>query len=224
YMLFDEQRGEVYERSDCDEEMISCRDMTAQEMNLFPKKWTKGVFVTTYYAECTKLLPFLMQEFKSKAMINCTGVEANKLCGDRTVYPIRGQVYRVNAPWIRHGVIAGDHYILPNSDSVVLGGTHQNHNSSREVDTKDGDDIMKGCAQLVPSVKTAQVVKQWVGLRPARESVRLEVEVVTNLGNKLHVVHNYGHGGSGVTLSYGCAREVLHNVNQILATNMYLQL
>jgi D-amino-acid oxidase len=44
------------------------------------------------------------------------------------------------------------------------------------------------------------------GLRPYREQTyRLEPEVV---GSKF-VVHNYGHGGAGITLSWGCAHEVI---------------
>ena len=44
------------------------------------------------------------------------------------------------------------------------------------------------------------------GLRPYRErTYRLEPEIV---GNKF-VVHNYGHGGAGITLSWGCAHEVV---------------
>jgi hypothetical protein len=43
-------------------------------------------------------------------------------------------------------------------------------------------------------------------LRPHRaKSYRLEPEI---LGNKL-VVHNYGHGGAGITMSWGCAHEVV---------------
>jgi D-amino-acid oxidase len=42
-----------------------------------------------------------------------------------------------------------------------------------------------------------------VGLRPGRASVRVEAE--SRRGARL--VHDYGHGGSGVTLSWGCARE-----------------
>jgi D-amino-acid oxidase len=44
-----------------------------------------------------------------------------------------------------------------------------------------------------------------VGLRPARSEVRLEA---TTLADGRPLVHNYGHGGSGFTLSWGCADEV----------------
>jgi len=44
------------------------------------------------------------------------------------------------------------------------------------------------------------------GLRPYRDQTfRLEPE---NVGGKF-VVHNYGHGGAGITLSWGCAEEVV---------------
>jgi hypothetical protein len=42
--------------------------------------------------------------------------------------------------------------------------------------------------------------------RPERPQVRLEAEM---LGDTL-CIHNYGHGGLGVTLSWGCAAQVAH--------------
>ena len=53
---------------------------------------------------------------------------------------------------------------------------------------------------LVPALETGTVVAHRVGLRPARSRVRLEAED--------GVVHCYGHGGAGVTLSWGTADEV----------------
>ena len=44
------------------------------------------------------------------------------------------------------------------------------------------------------------------GLRPYRDTTyRLEPEIVS----AKFVVHNYGHGGAGITLSWGCAQEVV---------------
>jgi D-amino-acid oxidase len=44
------------------------------------------------------------------------------------------------------------------------------------------------------------------GLRPYREQTfRLEPEMVSGK----FVVHNYGHGGAGITLSWGCAHEIV---------------
>ena len=47
---------------------------------------------------------------------------------------------------------------------------------------------------------TTAVELQRAGLRPYRPSVRLEREG--------RLIHNYGHGGAGYTLAYGCAEDV----------------
>jgi D-amino-acid oxidase len=63
----------------------------------------------------------------------------------------------------------------------------------------------------VPEVREKKVLGHAVGLRPGRHAIRLEAEVVGGGGV---VVHNYGHGGSGVTLSWGCAEEVVGLVKE----------
>ena len=63
-------------------------------------------------------------------VVNCSGLGANQLVGDETVQPLRGQVMRVWAPWLRICLLDDEddgNYVLPNIDTVVLGGTHQ-HN------------------------------------------------------------------------------------------------
>ena len=69
---------------------------------------------------------------------------------------------------------------------------------------------MSKCQSLWPELDRSKVVGVSVGLRPSRKEVRLEVENIT--GRK--VVHNYGHGGAGVTLSWGCADEVVRLLSQ----------
>jgi len=60
--------------------------------------------------------------------VNCSGIGARKLVGDNLVSPLRGQVMRVSAPWLRKVVLDDrddGNYVIPNLDSVVVGGTHQ---------------------------------------------------------------------------------------------------
>ena len=142
-------------------------------------------------------------------VINCTGIGAGALLdmpGD--VYPIRGQVLRVHAPWVNNVFFWGSSYIIPNVDSVVLGGTAQRDDwdtNPREADTAK---ILADVCDLFPAMKDARVVNVWAGLRPGRTPLRLDCE---HRAGKL-VIHNYGHGGSGITLAYGCADDVLRSL------------
>ncbi|XP_054707674.1 D-amino-acid oxidase-like [Uloborus diversus] len=214
------------------------RALNDKELALFPSHYKYGVFVTTLYAECCKLLPMLMKRLQSKGgqivkrklksieelsdkfdiVINCPGVGAAKLVPDPSVVPIRGQVIRVRAPWIKHAVMAGDDfYILPNSEEVICGGTHQEGNWSTKVDPSDRDKIWQGCTEIIPSLKKAKIVREWVGLRPGRPKPRLERETMKTKNGILEVIHNYGHGGSGVTLFWGCAIRTTELLQDVLA-------
>jgi D-amino-acid oxidase len=55
------------------------------------------------------------------------------------------------------------------------------------------------------------VLEHKVGLRPGRPEIRLERE-----DGPIPRIHNYGHGGSGITLSWGCAEETLRLVQEAL--------
>lgn len=72
------------------------------------------------------------------------------------------------------------------------------------------------CAQapcLPPPNFDMQKAQLLAGLRPHRDDTyRLEWE---ELGGK-YLVHNYGHGGAGITMSLGCAEYVVSYVQDIL--------
>ena len=73
--------------------------------------------------------------------------------------------------------------------------------------------ILTGCEILRPEAKGAKFLADWVGLRPGREAVRLEREKKKDGYGEL--IHNYGHGGSGITIFWGCARDVSGLVREI---------
>lgn len=82
-------------------------------------------------------------------------------------------------------------HIITNSfyrqDTVVLGGTYERGEYRLDKDQRYYDDIMARCCRLVPSLKHAEVERTWVGLRPWRPSVRLEVEMISVGGRRLPV-------------------------------------
>lgn len=62
-----------------------------------------------------------------------------------------------------------------------------------------------------PNLRKPDILRFVAGIRPSRRSgVRIERE---RLGDKA-VVHNYGHGGSGVTMSWGSAEEAVQLVTE----------
>lgn len=147
------------------------------------------------------------------AIFNCTGLGAQKLCNDIKVVPIRGQIIKVRAPWIKTAFYADyDTYILPGFDGIVtLGGTRQYESYNLQIDKYDSLSIRERCEMLLPSLTKATVVREAVGLRPYRGTVRVDGELLTDSnGQQLKVIHNYGHGGYGVTTSPGTAAYAVH--------------
>lgn len=143
-------------------------------------------------------------------VIVAAGARGGTLLGDdASVVPIRGQVVRVERRGMAEFVLddenpAGLVYVLPRRDCVVLGGTHEPGETDVEPDPAVEAAIIERCTALVPALAGARILSRAVGLRPGRERLRIE-EVP---GRALRVVAAYGHGGSGMTLSWGTAERV----------------
>lgn len=152
--------------------------------------------------EATKLAPIV---------INCTGLGARGLAGDDQLFPIRGQHVVVSNPGLREflEVDTGNSSdliaIYPHGDHVVLGGTAEPGSWNREPDLATAAAILARCVAVQPSLQGAVVLEHRVGLRPTRPEIRLEEE--PGRGGA-RVIHNYGHGGAGVSVAWGCAATV----------------
>ena len=145
-------------------------------------------------------------------VVNATGLGARLFAQDGSVVPVRGQVVRVEQVGLdRWWLDGGDHsagrpatYVVPRSHDIVLGGTEDEGEWDRTPDPAVTERILARAVELVPELRGAKVLGSRVGLRPARPTVRLELEQRP----EGRVVHCYGHGGAGVTLSWGTADEV----------------
>lgn len=144
-------------------------------------------------------------------VVNCTGVGSREFVGDSDVFPIRGQVVRCARPeglrrstriYQREDQLT---LVLPRPNDVILGGTAQVGDWDRSVRDTESEAILKRCAAVVPEIRGAEVLGAAVGLRPGRHEVRLELDP---RGYCVPVLHNYGHGGGGYTVAWGCANEV----------------
>lgn len=147
----------------------------------------------------------------ARLVVNCAGLGARELAGDARVHPVRGQIVRVRRPpgvttayFDEHGPHALA-YVIPRRDDVIVGGTAEVDDWNTAVDSRTAEIILAKGARLVPALAGAEVLAHRVGLRPGRDAVRLESEDTADG----RVIHNYGHGGAGFTLAWGCADEVV---------------
>jgi D-amino-acid oxidase len=144
-------------------------------------------------------------------VVNCTGIGARALVPDPELRPVRGQAVIVANPGVKEffigagGENSGLVYFFPHGDTVLLGGTEQHGNPSLDPDPETSQSILAGCAAVEPRLAGAEILAERVGLRPFRPQVRFGAE---RLDGELLLWHNYGHGGAGITLSWGCAYDL----------------
>jgi len=146
---------------------------------------------------------------RADVVVNCTGLGARRMADDPSMMPVRGQVAYVEQVgldrwWLDGSAPGGPLYVVPRSQDIVVGGTDDEGEWDRRPDPRTAERLVDRAVELVPELASARVLGHKVGLRPARPAVRLEAGRVDGA----LVVHCYGHGGAGVTLSWGCADEV----------------
>ncbi|WP_142230780.1 FAD-dependent oxidoreductase [Streptomyces cavourensis] len=147
---------------------------------------------------------------RSPVVVNCTGLGARELVPDPGMRAVRGQLVLVENPGIEEWFTEADPaseattYFFPQPGRLVLGGTARADDERPEPDAAVAREIVARCARVRPEIADARVLGHRVGLRPVREGgVRIEVGALPGGGL---LVHNYGHGGAGVTVAWGCAR------------------
>ena len=190
------------------------------------KKYKFGWEMEAPVIEMNSYMPWLLSKFKElggtlelqkfnsikdvsgNLIVNCSGLGARKFCSDDKVIPVRGQVIYIEQD---PGFGRFDQqpetltYTIPRRDFTVLGGTAQKGDWDETIRDSDTEYILSKCEALWPELDRKKIKGVAVGLRPSRNELRLEKE---SIGEKI-VIHNYGHGGAGVTLSWGCADEVV---------------
>ncbi|HYS34856.1 MAG TPA: FAD-dependent oxidoreductase [Pseudonocardiaceae bacterium] len=196
-----------------------------------PAGFADGYWITVPLVDMPRHLAYLEARFRAAGgqleqttvrdettapvVVNCTGVGARELVPDPAVVPIRGQHVIVTNPGLTEFFVeetdtASWVSLFPHGDRVVLGGVAVRDSWDLAPDPLTADAIVARCAEVEPRLKDAEVRAHLVGLRPGRSAVRLDEEQ----RNGTRWIHNYGHGGMGVTLSWGCAHEVVTLVDQ----------
>jgi D-amino-acid oxidase len=140
-------------------------------------------------------------------VINCSGARARTFVPDDALVPNVGQTVVVSGATLDREVMFSDDrdaarlfYAIPRRGEFVLGGCAIDVESTTPppADPDLALAILDRCRQR--GFDPGTVHYQRTGLRPGRRAVRLEQDG--------RVIHNYGHGGAGYALSWGCAEEV----------------
>ena len=157
-----------------------------------------------------------MAHLGGDVIVNCSGLGSRELCEDEDLEPVRGQiVYLDQDPGFGRFDQRPESliYTIPRRDLTVLGGTAQIGDWDESIRKDDTEHILLKCQSLWPELDRSRIIGVSVGLRPSRKEVRLEFE---RLSSGKMVIHNYGHGGAGVTLSWGCADEVVRILSSMM--------
>jgi D-amino-acid oxidase len=164
-------------------------------------------------------------------VVNASGLGAREIVPDPLMRPIRGQI--VCAPNdIQLAEAYGDSgrpgdstYVFPFDDRIVIGGTYEVGAEREAVDEAALANIVERARTLLAETGHPQAqnlaqrrLSTYSGLRPARTigannaAIRLEIE---RRPGRRPIVHDYGHAGVGVTLSWGCAEDVVTLVDSL---------
>ncbi|KAK9766611.1 hypothetical protein K7432_004178 [Basidiobolus ranarum] len=196
----------------------------------------QGIVEDTLHEEA----PDLLKRFKADIIVNCTGMASRELCGDEKMKPLRGILIHAKNDGKNFKKVEGCisisqrdadanatddekrkaeegrfEFIVPrNDDILILGGYAQMGQEALEWNEKEHQYLEKmkvGCVNLYPDLAKAEFADYYyrVGIRPFRDEPRVGQD-----DKNPKIFHNYGHGGSGYTLSYGCALDIRKDVKE----------
>ena len=173
-------------------------------------------------------------KYGADVVVNCSGLGSRELVHDSSVVPVRGCLLSLDLPleekqklmgrvFIYDDNPAGLTYVLPREDGCHVGGTYLPNQWDSTVSQEEEKLILERAIATVPELALGKIVKRRAGLRPSRPHIRIErdhslkhIKTGSHLP-KTMFFHNYGHGGSGWTVHWGCALSTAKIVLSSLA-------
>ncbi|MCP9260287.1 D-aspartate oxidase 1 [Dirofilaria immitis] len=151
-------------------------------------------------------------------IVNCAGLNGGKVAGDgddKNMFPIRGiifeHIFLKMALMLRtffFRIDGGSWYFATTvaTNKVFIGSVKQAGRYDLEITPADRIDILNRYYRLQPAIRTGSKG----GVRLEMTTIRLLTSKISGTGSEkiVKIVHNYGHGGHGLTLSWGCAETV----------------
>lgn len=148
-----------------------------------------------------------LQNLPQDLIFNCTGLGSRKLFNDTDLIAVKGQIAVVNAlPEMDWSISADGFYIYPRENETILGGTTEEGIDNEQADPGAIQLIVRGNQRVLSNLHPNQVIRSYAGIRPFRSS---GIRVQAQENNRQRIIHHYGHGGSGYTLSWGSAQKAI---------------
>ena len=194
-----------------------------------PTGFPYGFWLNMTVVDMSRYLPYLADRYSAaggvieiervesfddlagEVVVNCAGIGARRLTGDATLTGQWGMHTVVDNPGIDFCFMEGppgqSEWVawMPHGDKVLIGGIIDDDTGHPTPDVDTGTRLHAAAGHVEPRLTEAPILGYTSGIRPARPAVRVEEEPRPS-GPRL--IHNYGHGGLGVTLSWGCADAV----------------
>ncbi len=142
-----------------------------------------GVSVTSFLRDgnrCTGVIAGT-EKIAARFVVLAAGSFCGTLTGNYTVsnshsfapfaptHPVRGQMLALRSENISLArVVRSDHaYLVPRADGrLVAGSTLENAGFQKEVTAEGKEKILRGVAEMIPALASAEIVESWSGLRP----------------------------------------------------------
>lgn len=157
-------------------------------------------------------------QLETEIIFNCTGFGSKELFNDEKLKPIKGQILLHEKIDLEFCIGENEFCLIPRSDYTVLGCLYledeNNDSTTAENTNKIWEKVVErlvenGAGNIDTSdirLSKSKIRSVQAGVRPFRYGgIKLEVE---NLNGKT-IIHNYGHGGAGITLSWGSCMKAI---------------
>ncbi|KAF9267229.1 hypothetical protein L218DRAFT_978251 [Marasmius fiardii PR-910] len=165
----------------------------------------------------------LQQRFQVDTIVNCTDIAGGEVAADNTCYPIRGGLIHLindgkNFPKVGAAMTISANVARHNEIMFI---PHY-RNLDLTLDSPVMQRMKAHCEAFLSALKNAHIDLEYPivqGLRPFHgTNIRVERELrCLGLGAApSRIIHSYGHGGAGWSLSSGCAGDVLQLVEEAL--------
>ena len=169
------------------------------------------------------------RQLECNLVMNCTGVGSSNMCKDTSLQGGRGillhydrrkchrrdpeekdsprdvAMFVEDLPWATSNEAC---YMIPRGNELLVGGSFHLMKEKMDatmMESHERERLIQNAHRLGIDTTQSDPINEWIGYRPWRPTVRVEVEY----DKEMPVIHNYGHGGSGWTVFVGAVHEAV---------------